>query len=928
MSEGTVVELRGRRGSLPELPQQTPSEHAPAQDAPPQHGPLTPQPHLHEPHRAPHQSPHQSPDQPHRPPPQLQDLQPPARALVGLSALVWFYSRWLRRHLVQDLLAALGVATAVALVFATIIASSSLSNATRQAVRTVVGPASLQLHARSAQGISAALLTEARRLPGVQATGSLLESTARLRAEDGREATVDLAGAGTSLVFLDGLIHTIPATTLSDSGIGLSARTAEELGLTASAARSGRRLTLYLRGRAISLPISAVLGQEAFRALAHTSVAVMQLAQLQRLARLPHRLSRVLVQVKRGQRSRVDAELRTLAQGRIEVASASQDIGLLQQALQPSEQASALFAAVSALLGVLLATAALLLSAADRRRAIADMRIIGIRRTVIVQMFGFQSLVLATLACVVGVACGFVLSLTLLAQSPRYLSEAFTLGSQSTPDLLALSAALATGLASCAIASALPLLDLRDRNALRSVYQKPGVPGNALQQGTRRALQAGAMLLLLAAAAIALASPAQTLIACVLIALGTVCAVPPALDLVTAACSRLSAWQERLTALPVAISSLQATSLRSFALASTGALALFGCISLGGARGDLASGIARFARSYAADASIWVGNRGDDQAVLQLSAHDLRARTAALAGVAGTSRFYGGFDIIDGRRAWVIARPPHSAAHLLASQLSQGSPAAAERAIAAGASVIVSKQIAAAQHAQVGGMLTIPTPTGPARLRIAALSTNLAWSPGTIILGSSEYRRLWPGAQPTALAISVRHGASPSALAARIRRLLPAGSGLTVRTSAQLRASIDALTGEGLSQLQEISNLLLAAAILAMAAALASAAWQRRSALAGLRLCGVPVPRLRRILLAEAGMLLGAGCVTGALTGIAGQAIIDRYLELHTGFPVAPIATDARALLIFALVLGVVLLAALSPILIASKVSPTFALAE
>ena len=144
----------------------------------------------------------------------------------------------------------------------------------------------------------------------------------------------------------------------------------------------------------------------------------------------------------------------------------------------------------------------------------------------------------------------------------------------------------------------------------------------------------------------------------------------------------------------------------------------------------------------------------------------------------------------------------------------------------------------------------------------------------------------------------------------------------------QARLNIDALAREGLGQLREISNLLLAAAILAMAAALTSAVWQQRSALAGLRLCGVSPKRLRHILLIEAGLLLSAGCVTGALAGVYGQAIIDDYLGRVTGFPIAAITADARPLQIFALVVAVVFAAALTPIVLASRVSPNYALAE
>ncbi len=879
---------------------------------------------------------------------QARGPQPPRpRALVGPYALFWFYVRWLRRHLVQELLAGIGVAIAVALVFATSLAAGSVSASSTQAVRTVIGPATLQLHARSGEGIGGALLRAAQRLPGVLAAGSLLEATATLRAPNGRTATVDLAGAGTSLVFLDGLVRTIPTATLSAQGIGLSSRTAGELAIGGGAGGSSitprGSVEVYARGRAVSVPISAVLGQEAFGALSHTSVAVMQLAELQRLTGLGDRVSRVLVQPRPGQGAKVRSELTRLAGGRIDVAAADQDVGLLSQALRPSDEASALFATVSALLGVLLATAALLLSAPDRRRAIADLRLMGMRRSAIVQMFAVQALMLGSAASLLGILCGYGLSVTLLAQSPRYLAEAFTLGTQTALSSASLLAALATGIVSCGIASTLPLLDLRDHDPLRNVYQQQGIPGNTLHASTRRALNGSALVLPIAATVLLATGPSHALIACMLLALGTVCAVPPALNAVMALCARLAQWRQKLTAMPVALSSLQATTLRSFALAATGALALFGSIALGGARGDLEGGIARFAHSYAADAALWVGNRGDDQAVVDFNAGDLPRRISRIAGVAGVTNpsshplhsssagvqiFRGGFVVIDGRRVWMIARPPGGARRVLSSQIVSGSAALAQQRLARGGWVVVSRQIAQQQHVGLGDRLTLPTPSGEVSLRIAALSSNLAWSPGAIFIGSAQYARLWGGGGVTALGVSLKPGASAPVVARRIRQVLGRGGGLVVRTRSSLQTSIDTLTREGLGQLREISNLLLAAAILAMAAALTSAVWQQRSALAGLRLCGVSPARLRRILLLEAALLLSAGCVTGALAGVYGQAIIDGYLGRVTGFPIAAIAADARPLQIFALVASIVFAAALTPIVLASRVSPSYALAE
>ena len=159
-------------------------------------------------------------------------------------------------------------------------------------------------------------------------------------------------------------------------------------------------------------------------------------------------------------------------------------------------------------------------------------------------------------------------------------------------------------------------------------------------------------------------------------------------------------------------------------------------------------------------------------------------------------------------------------------------------------------------------------------------------------------------------------------------RALGPDSGLEVVTATARQQAIDRLTGEGLSQLGIVATLLIATAIVALAAALASSINQRRAALASLRLAGAAPSRLRRILLAESGLMLAAGCVTGLVLGVYGQVVIDAYLRRVTGFPVASAGASARPLEILAVVLVAALAAAAVPAWIASNVSPALALAE
>ncbi len=646
-------------------------------------------------------------------------------------------------------------------------------------------------------------------------------------------------------------------------------------------------MTLKLRGRAYTLPISAVLGPEAASALSGARVAVMPLSHLQRLAALPGKVTRIFVQSRAGQHMQVRAELTRLAGGRIEVAAADADIALLGQALGPSDLASGLFASIGAVLGFLLAFNAMLLTVSERRRAIADLRIAGARRVTIVEMVLFEALCLGVPASLLGLGAGYLLSSGVFHQSTDYLAEAFTLSGATIVSARAVLLALGGGILATCLASTLPLLDLRRGRARDAIYEQRGAPGSGLNRGLRARLAVAALALLAAATALWTLLPAAAIPATALLALATVLAVPLAFAAVLHGADALGERLQRVSILPLALSSLRATTLRSLALAATGAVALFGSVALGGSRANLLSGIDTFAHSYVADADIWVSNPGDNQAVNSFSPGAAVARIARVPAVASVETFQGGFTQLGSRRVWVIARPPDAARHVLESQILDGSSATALTRLARGGWIAVSAQIAAEHHVGLGGTLVLATPSGPRPFRIAATTTNLAWPPGVVFMSAADYSRAWATSDPTALGVRLRPGASAPAARATIAAALGPASGLEVSLAATRAQRIDALASEGLGQLREISTMLLLAAIVAMVAALASSVWQRRAGLAGLRLFGATSASLQGILLIEATLMLSAGCVTGALAGAYGQVVIDAFLRHVTGFPLA-----------------------------------------
>ncbi|HSZ04853.1 MAG TPA: FtsX-like permease family protein [Solirubrobacteraceae bacterium] len=854
----------------------------------------------------------------------------PPRTFMGLPGLLFFYRERLREQRVEELFAGLGIAVAVALLFAVTVASQSIASSAEEVNRTLVGPATLQLRARGPEGLAEHMLGRVEDLKGVRHAAPLLEEDATIVAHGGASVPVTLAGTDVSLAVLDGLVHTLPISTLSSEGIGLSKASAEALRLPRAQAQSPEpAVRLELRGHAIRLPVNTVLGAETFGALSQARVAIMPLERLQALAGLPHRLTRILVQSAPGEQARVRSELTALAAGRLTVAPANQDVRLLHVALRPSEQASLFFAAISALLGFLLTFNAFLLTVPERRRAIADLRLRGVSSSAIAQMVLFQALCLGVIATAVGLLVGYGLSVDVFAQTPSYLAKGFTLGSSTVVGVAPLLVAGIGGVLATCLASIVPLLDLRRSRAANAVYLEDGEPGNAL--GSRAAL--GLALIAVALVIVRMGAnslwPSLALAWTAMLALAAVLCVPilfrSALWVGDAIARR---FQAHLKLLPLALESLRETTLRSLALVATGAAALFGAVALGGARDDLVRGIGGFAAHYSRGAGIWVVTPGDNQSVIAFSSNDREQRVAGLPGVGSVDALSGSMLDVGNRRIWVLAWPSNSRLALLDGQIIKGNLATAVARLRAGGWATVSQQLAAEHDAGVGGALALPTPTGELRVRIAALTTNFGWTPGAVLLNTTDYAHAWDTTQKTALAVQIRQGVNPSVVQGAIEHALGPGNGLEVLTAHDREAKINGSAREGLSQLATISTLLVLASILAMAAALASAIWQRRSTLASLKLSGVRSSRLRRLLLLESAVMLGVGAVTGAAWGIYGQVALDGYLTASTGFPVMRLEASWRPFEVLVVVFIASLAVSAIPAWFTARVSARVALQE
>jgi putative ABC transport system permease protein len=840
-------------------------------------------------------------------------------ALLKLSNLVHLYRVRLRARWVQELLAVVGIAIGVALLFAASVANTSLIGSVTQLQAGLMGEARLQMVARSPNGFSERLLREVQQIPNVTAAAPLLETYATVTGPKGNRPVV-LVGADPRFVKLGGpLLKRFTATELAQQkALGLPAPIAKRIG-----SGFGQHVLLEVSGMRHTVPVGVQLSADDIGTLVNSPIVTAPLAYAQQLSGMEGRVSRIFIVPASGNDELVRAALERIAGQGINVRPADFDVDLFKQAAAPTSQSTALFSAFSAIVGFLFAFSAMLLTVPQRRRLIVDLRLSGHDAPVVIQVLLFDALVLGIAAAALGLGIGELLSRHLFRDVPGYLAAAFPVGEQRVVTWQSFALAIGGGLLAAGIAVLSPLRDIFSRRPPLGDSAPP-------RRRHERALLAGASGACLAlTTAIVLFAPEAALVGMVTLSAAMLAFLPFVFD---GTAALLMPIRRRLkSAVPfLALTELRArsTRARSIAVAATGAVAVFGSVGIQGAHGDLQRGLDDSAHDVNAIADIWASPAGYPNlfATTPFRAVSLR-ELEALPGVREVRLHRSAFLDYGDRRIWVIAPPRDADAPIPASQLLEGDYAEATRHIREGGWAVVADVLARPLGLRIGDTFTLPSPR-PMRFRVAAISTNIGWPTGAIIVNADDFARAWGSTEPAAYQLMLAPGASPAAVREQVLRVLGNQSGFAVETERQRIDRHRAASRQGLQRLTQIALLVLAAAVLAMAAAMGGMIWQRRARLARLKIDGMTERELWLAMLLESTLLLGAGCLTGAVFGLYGQVLLSRALSTVTGFPVVYRVAVTVAMTTLIVVTAVAVATVALPGFLAARVKPAAGLQD
>ncbi len=837
---------------------------------------------------------------------------------MRFSSIVRLYRVRMRARLTQELFAVLGIAIGVALLFASQVANTSLDSSVERLTKGIVGPMRFQVSARDSQGFGEGRVSQIARLPGVQAVAPVLERNANVVGPLG-ERSVDLVGTDLRLARLGGgIARHIAAVPLGRARVLVTPGSiARAVGVT-----SIRPVRLEI-GTSTASALLVPLRPSDDASLGASPIALAPLWTVQRLAGLKGNVTSVYVRSPPSKDRMVRAELERVAAGRLNVRPADITTTLFRRAARPVDQSTGLFSGLSALIGFLFAFNALMLTVPQRRSLIEDLRLDGYTRNMIIQVLMLDALVLGVIASACGLLLGELLSTALFSSNPGYLSFAFPIGTERIVTWPSVVLAIAGGMLAAAAGVLAPL-----RSAIVERAGNQIRPPGQTRDSRPWLLLVAAVVCLVATTAILLAAPEAAIVGVVSLTLALLLCLPALLDLAVRASGQLQYLLSDASSY-LALIELRSRSnrARSLAIAATGAIAVFGSVSIQGARSSLQHGLEASTRGTDSRADLWITPGGTANSLATTSFKDVdRSALAHLPGVRSLEIYRGSFLDWRDRRLWVLAQPRADLHPISSNQLIDGDLASTTAHLRENGWVVLSRAVAAEHHLHVGQSFTLPT-SRPTRFRLAGLSTNLGWPPGALIMNAEDYARAWDSTSPSAYQVDLVPGASLVAVK-REAEALVRPTGMRVETVAQREKLHYSQAAQGLSRLTQIRTLVLIAAVLAMAAAMGAMVWQRRMRLADMKVDGFSRLVLWRALLWESAILLGVGCALGAVFGLYGQLLLTRALSVVTGFPVIESTPLLAALGSFLLITAVAVAIVAVPGYLAARVRPAVGMPE
>lgn len=799
--------------------------------------------------------------------------------MKSLGSLLAIYFRHARGHPWRTLLTVVGIAVGVAMVFVVQVASRSVGDAFDEVRQGIGGSANYELESLGPRGMPAATVRRVDRVGGTT-VAPVLDMRATV-AFNGRSMPVLFAGGDSRMYRISSnfvrKLRLRPAP-----GAYLPEPIASKLNV-----KPGQIVTVRVRGRAIPMPVAAILMESTLGSIVHRQLVATSLPFAQAVTGLGRRISRIFVSVSAAaDNPRTLGAIARAGGPGTRVLSARDTDRLLDNADRPGRQSLRLLGAITLLIGLVLAFNAMLVAAVERRRQFAQLRVIGASDATLVLSMVVEALVIGLAASLVGVAVGYALSNPVLRGTSPTHAAAFQIeiGPSVTAGMVGIS--VAAGIATALLATIVPartLMRVSGDYAAKSEARITQQPDDIKPPFST--LVAGLVLVAGSVAAL-IDRPQHGVIGAFTFTLGMALLVPHLVGPLVAAGERLA---DRLggAVFSLSMAELAVSPRRTAALAAICAWSVAAVVTAAGINRSLDRELRQGATDLVQAADIWVLDSGrNNEYVTRPFNRSVMDRVERVPEVAGTRPVRAAFLDWGERRLWAIGWPLGATKPIAESQLVDGTMDAVRRRFREGGWATLSWTVARNKGIRIGERFAMPTPSGVRHYRLAATITDYGWPSGAVVMGGPDFRRAWRMGDLTAIQADLNDGVSPADGRRAVDAALGNTPALSVKTAAQVERQAHDLARKSLGRVALISNVLLVGALFGVITAMLTALAYRIPRVASLRAIGMTTGQTYGALFAEVGALLLVGSVIGLAFGLPLQAVLGRWYSATTGQPV------------------------------------------
>jgi putative ABC transport system permease protein len=188
----------------------------------------------------------------------------------------------------------------------------------------------------------------------------------------------------------------------------------------------------------------------------------------------------------------------------------------------------------------------------------------------------------------------------------------------------------------------------------------------------------------------------------------------------------------------------------------------------------------------------------------------------------------------------------------------------------AGETVLVSEPLASRTTLSVNDKLDLRAPGSEGPIPVGGVFYDYSTDRGYLLMSLDLYRRLWNDPGITAASVFVQTGVSLEEVAAEVRRALPAGSGLVVRSDAVLRTESLRVFDRTFQITGILRGLAIVVAMIGILGSLMALQLERTRELGLLRAAGLTRAQLWKLVTAQTGLM---GLISGLLALPVGAAM-------------------------------------------------------